>query len=273
MKKILAIALALLTLLLAVSCSGNDQSNADDALSSDYVAPDYTYQPSVSEKDYKGHKDSVFTFADGIGDTVIIVGYKGPYMLHEVVIPDSIGDRAVVGIGEKAFYYCTTMTAVSIPDSVTYIGNNAFTGCEALKEITVPAAVTEIGISAFLGCISLEKVTLKNGELKTIGNYAFKDCVKLSELALNKGLESIGDAAFWGCKALKRVIVPQSVKTIGDMAYYNCDSLNYRGCIFVSSGVKDIGEYAFATTDKTYITAPRGSYAYEYIINMADKEV
>lgn len=270
MKKILVIALAALMLVSIASCSSENQGDLTSI--NDYVAPSYTYQPSVSDKTYTGHKDSVFTFSEGVGDSAIITGYSGPYAPHDIVVPATIGERTVTGIGEKAFYYCTSMLSVTIPETVTVIDDNAFTGCNSLVEVTIPSEVSEIANSAFLGCTALTKVTFKGTAVKAIGDYAFYGCTALSEITLPAGLKTIGSAAFWGCESIESVVMPESVKTIGKMAYYFCSSLNHEGGIVLTAGITEIGDYAFSSTNKNYIVAPEGSYAEKYVSKMTEKE-
>lgn len=61
-------------------------------------------------------------------------------------------------IGPSAFYECTGLTNITIPNSVTEIGMWALKGCSNLKSITIPNSVTSIGSSAFEGCSSLTNV-------------------------------------------------------------------------------------------------------------------
>ena len=68
--------------------------------------------------------------------------------LTSVTIPNS-----VIGIRDNAFYGCSDMTSVTIPNSVTWIGGGAFAGCSDLTSVTIPNSVTWIGSSAFYGCI------------------------------------------------------------------------------------------------------------------------
>ena len=78
-----------------------------------------------------------------------------------VNIPSSLGGYSVTRIGDNAFYLCTSLTSITIPDSVTSISNSAFQGCSSLTSITIPNSVTSIGIGAFRRCTSLMRVGLR----------------------------------------------------------------------------------------------------------------
>ncbi len=68
-------------------------------------------------------------------------------------------DGSVTSIGDGAFYGCSGITSVTIPDSVTSIGNAAFSGCSGLTSITIPDGVTSIGTGAFYDCSGLTSIT------------------------------------------------------------------------------------------------------------------
>ena len=91
---------------------------------------------------------------------------------------------------------CSSLTSITIPDSVTSIGNSAFGWCSGLTSIVIPDSVTSIGVGAFYKCSGLTSVTIGNG-VTSIDNYAFEDCSGLVEIHYN------GTRAQW--KAIKKV--------------------------------------------------------------------
>ena len=84
------------------------------------------------------------------GTEITITGYTGAG--GAITIPDEIDGLPVTRIGNYAFYRCTGLTSVTIPDSVTSIGNYAFYRCTGLTSVTIPDSVTSIGESAFRDC-------------------------------------------------------------------------------------------------------------------------
>ena len=109
--------------------------------------------------------------------------------------------RPIKEIGEEAFYRCSSLTKINIPNSVTEIGARAFFGCSSLTKINIPNSVTEIGEKAFFGCSSL------------------------TEIKIPKSVTEIGEKAFFGCSELKIVNLPGTIQTIGSLAFGNCCSL------------------------------------------------
>ena len=145
-----------------------------------------------------------------------------------IVIPEEVTydgtSYRVTAIGGYAFCDCSSLSKVTIPNSVTTIGASAFSGCSSLKEVTVPNSVTTIGASAFSGCSSLTKVTIPNS-VTTIGAGAFSECSALTEVTIPNDLTEIASSVFSGCSSLKEVTVPNSVTTIGAGAFSECSAL------------------------------------------------
>jgi hypothetical protein len=90
--------------------------------------------------------------------------------------------------------------------SVTKIGEWAFFGCSNLTSITLPNTLTSIGEWAFVTCKNLTSITLSN-TLTSIGEAAFSACYSLTFIALPNTLTSIGDGAFYNCYNIRDIYV------------------------------------------------------------------
>ncbi|MBE6752386.1 MAG: hypothetical protein E7556_07660 [Ruminococcaceae bacterium] len=142
----------------------------------------------------------------------------------ELVIPSTYNGLPVTKIGSNAFIGCTSLTNVTIPDSVTIIGSNAFIGCTSLTNVTIPDSVTSIGDAAFYGCTSLTNVTIPDS-VTIIGNFAFYSCESLTNVTIPDSVTSIGGWAFYDCESLTNVTIPDSVTSIVGWAFgYKYDS-------------------------------------------------
>ena len=84
-------------------------------------------------------------------------------------------------IGSNAFYGCSGLTSVSIPNNVTSIGGSAFSGCTGLTSVSLPNSVTSIGESAFYGCVGLFSVSLPSSVVN-VPSKAFADCSSLKDV-------------------------------------------------------------------------------------------
>ena len=126
-----------------------------------------------------------------------------------------------------------SMTTANIPESVTCnnrvyrvtsIGDSAFYYCTKLASITIPNSVTSIGISAFLGCMGLTSITIPNG-VTSIGKSAFSECTGLTSITIPNGVTSIGESAFYECRGLTSITIGNSVTSIGEFAFKRCSRL------------------------------------------------
>ena len=129
-------------------------------------------------------------------------------------------------IGTYAFYNCSSLTSITIPNSVTSIGSSAFYNCNSLTSITMPNSVTSIGDQAFFRCSSLKNITIPDS-VTSIGDHAFEDCNGLTSVAIGRSVTSIGVRAFFGCSSLKYITIPDSITYIGYDAFSNCNALIY----------------------------------------------
>ena len=176
-------------------------------------------------------------------DTVSLVGYT--VTPENLMIPKSVLYEGytfkVTSIGESAFKNCTSLTSVTIGNSVTSIGNEAFYGCTSLTSVTIPDSVTSIGDYAFCNCTSLTSVTIPDS-VTSIGDYAFCNCTSLTSVTIPDSVTSIGYSAFRGCTSLTSVTIPDSVTSIGKYAFSGCTSLT---SITIPDSVTSISYSAF----------------------------
>ena len=162
----------------------------------------------------------------------------------DITIPSTLGGYPVTAIGYEAFYHCTSLTIITIPDSIESIGESAFWYCTSLTSVTIPDSVTSIGNSAFRDCDSLTSVTIPDS-VTSIGKYAFSDCTKLTSVTIPDSVTSIESYAFCWCDSLTSITIPKSVNHIGSEAFRYCKSL---ANITISDSVETIGAYAFHNT-------------------------
>ncbi|MBR3656069.1 MAG: leucine-rich repeat domain-containing protein [Prevotella sp.] len=247
------------------------------------------------------NKDGVIIFYKWINDnTELAVSYKGSYAIDYsneysgvVVIPESVEYEgktySVTSIGSDAFYGCSGLTSVTIPNSVTSIDFSAFEDCSSLTSLTIPNSVNSIGSNAFKntvwynnqpdGLIYAGKVAYKyKGEMSantvitledgTLGitSYAFSGCSGLTSVTIPNSMTSIGECAFANCSGLTSVTIPNSVTSIGPRAFEGCSSLI---SVIIPNSVTSIGYSAFSgCSGLTSLTIPNsvnsiGSNAFE----------
>lgn len=156
--------------------------------------------------------------------------------LSSVMIP--VG---VQGIGEKAFYNCDGLMRVTMPNGVKRIDDEAFHGCSSLTNVTIPSSVTSIGHMAFSGCSELTSMTIPDS-VTSIGYGAFSGCSGLTNVTIPDSVTSIGYGAFEDCSGLTNVTIPHCVTSIGDCAFRDCSSLTN---LTIPNSVTYIGERAF----------------------------
>ena len=157
-------------------------------------------------------------------------------------IPHTIKGVTVTCIGGYAFNGCTSLTSVTIPNSVTSIVGYAFNGCTSLTSVTIPDSVTSIGEFAFHNCKSLTSVTIPSS-VTSIDKYAFCYCGSLTSVTIPDSVTSIGYGAFINCKSLTSVTIPNSVTSIDKYAFSECTSLT---SVTIPNSVTSIGRGAFS---------------------------
>ena len=184
-----------------------------------------------------------------VSDGVTGIGNDAFYCctsLESIEIPAS-----VTSIGNYAFQYCTSLNSIEIPVSVTTIGDGAFDYCTGLTSIEIPANVTLIGSNPFSGCSGLKTISVAsrntvfdsrnncNAIVKTKTNTLITGC---KNSVIPASVTNIGQRAFDGCTDLTSIEIPAGVTTIGETAFYGCTGLT---SIEIPAGMTDIGNDAF----------------------------
>ena len=196
--------------------------------------------------------DSAFENCTGltsvtIPNSVTKIGYgafEDCIGLTSVAIPNN-----VTKIEDYAFDNCIGLTSITIPNSVTSIESGAFENCTGLTSVTIPNSVISIGSDAFKNCTGLKKIEVspnnnyyssydgvlldkdgynlilcpegKSGNFVVpdsvgcINDYAFNNCVNLTNIQIGENVNEIKGYAFENCKRLEKFVLPKNVDTIG----------------------------------------------------------
>ncbi|MBC3798004.1 leucine-rich repeat protein [Acetobacterium tundrae] len=164
--------------------------------------------------------DYTYTVTNGESQITKYTGGGG-----SVTVPSTLGGAPVTTIGIQAFWRCTSINSVAIPQSVNRICDGAFLECTSLTSVNLPEGLTFIDNETFYGCGSLKSIIIPQS-VKSIGINAFYCCYQLAgDLVVPKGVTDIGDLAFYSCTNLKNASIPDTVKTIGAQAFWGCSGL------------------------------------------------
>ncbi|SHO52588.1 leucine-rich repeat protein [Anaerocolumna xylanovorans] len=159
-----------------------------------------------------------------------------------VTIPSKVDGHTITAIGGYAFWDCTELTGITMPDTVTMIDSQAFRNCENLKSISLSKNLQLIADHAFHACTSLTHIELPDS-LTCISTGAFDYCENLEEVKIPGKIKILYDGIFGSCYSLKKVIIPNSVTVIEENVFFECKALE---SISLPSSLKSIGEGAFS---------------------------
>ena len=131
----------------------------------------------------------------------------------------------LTSIRYDAFYGCTGLTSIELPNSVSSIGGRAFGGCSGISgSLNIPNSVTSIGPDVFSGCSGLTSIEIPNS-VTSIGSSAFFSCSGLTSIEIPNSVTSIGSSAFSYCSGLTSIEIPNSVCIIGGNPVSFCSNL------------------------------------------------
>lgn len=115
------------------------------------------------------------------------------------IIPDNLG---ITSIADHCFTEVGIET-VTVPEGVTRIGQYAFYNCTKLVRLELPNTLTQLESFAIYGCAFTELRLPQN--LQSIGTFALVDNFKLLEISIPASVRSIGYRALRGCTKLEKV--------------------------------------------------------------------
>ena len=227
--------------------------------------------------------DLAFYKCSGLTSVTILCRNVGKWFSYPTIKEIILGDE-VEKIGAYAFYGCTGIKSIIIPNSVTSIGDVAFYGCSGLSSVTIGKGVTSFGALVFNNCSALTSVTIL---CRIVGNWLQHPTIK--EIILGDGVENISDNAFSDCSGLTSVTMGKSVTYIGEKAFHDCEGLtsiislnttppkledntfpNYNATLYVPTGYKGqywLQQYWNNFTNVVEIDASNIQYTLTYLVD------
>ncbi|MCR5503381.1 MAG: leucine-rich repeat protein, partial [Lachnospiraceae bacterium] len=155
-----------------------------------------------------------------------------------------------------SFDYCTALTSINLPDTLTYLGRYSFCSCFSLEgNISIPQGVTVIDEYVFAGAKKITGITMPDA-VTSIKKAAFKDCEQLTNVEFSVNTQDIGTDAFRNCKNLEIVALPVGIKNIDWYAFLNVGSDKDHAEVYLPNTVESVGYLAFQGLgggDKAYI--------------------
>lgn len=160
--------------------------------------------------DNPAYKDEDGILFDKSGETLYL--YPSANTSEEYALPEGctvIYDNAFIGnpylkrvdisgitsLGRDAFYYCTALERIDIPEGIEELDGSVFGSCTALTSVSLPQSLTKIGENCFYNCMQLSQIEIPEG-VQSVGNNAFFNCPSLTRVHLTKNTGSIGTYAF-----------------------------------------------------------------------------
>ena len=199
------------------------------------------YAKAVCVEKFDTNNDGEISFKEASKVLSIESNFFGDYAAAITSFDELEYFSNLIAIEAKAFYGCTNLKSITVPNKVTQLKDYTFNGCTNLSSFIIPNSVTNLGQYCFGSCYSLVNIVIPNN-VTTIGDYAFYFCNNLKSITISNNATHIGAGAFWRCESLESIAIPNSVISINSHAFYSCDNLV---SVIIGDGVTTIGKSAF----------------------------
>jgi len=216
------------------------------------------YGPQDVMVTYPCYHDTIIYNSSGASTQITTYYYGHNEPSGDLVIPSTIIHNdttyTITTIGYNAFWKCTNITSLTLPNTLNSIIQGAFAGCTGITgEIVIPNSVTHLGADAFRSCTSLNSVVFSDA-LTKIGWAAFKGCSSLEHISpLPESLTRIYDKAFEGCSNLSgTIVIPSQITQIDENVFAYCNISS----VVIPESVERIKRMAFASCPLDSIFIP-----------------
>ena len=212
----------------------------------------FSFSTSAAVKDSFSIGDLTFTVLTEEGNSgTVSVKAASTEISGKVIIPESVSNNGVeytvTEIADQAFWKCTGMTSVKIPESITYVGSLGFKECTSLDSLVFPNDDMKFSYwYVCQGCTNLTYVRLPE-HLTRLSYFMFAECENLESIRIPESCVSFPDYTFFRCYKLKNVNIPYGVPSIGQAAFYECYELEH---LYIPPTVKSIEKQAFTRCKK-----------------------
>jgi len=189
-----------------------------------------------------------------------ITGFTAPAGFSGVlVIPDTLGGKAVISLGGGAFHQQDSITSISIPNTVTKIELNAFYSCDGLTRLDIPASVTSFNLTDMQIMKNLAEISVDpaNTVYKSIDGILYSRdgltlhfCphAKSGAVSVAQGTQTIAGKAFFANYGITSIEFPDGLLKIGEYAFYGCSGFTK---VCIPGTVTELGERAFLYSEVT----------------------
>ena len=154
--------------------------------------------------------------------------------------PYEIINGVLISSDKNLFLLDEATGTITIPERVKEVGEGTFAGLKGIKRIIIPPTCKRINNSAFNGNDTLEEVLiLADGDqgVESIGNYAFKDCIKLKVVSMPNTVRVLGTTVFGNCSSLEKVQLSSRIEVLSNNMFQNCSSLKE---LLIPNGIREM---------------------------------